>query len=361
MKNIYYILTILSINLHICTMEQQISNKTKLMELASAYILSRAIHVAACIKIADHIIDKPQNIIDLAKKTNTHEESLYRLLRLLSSYNIFYENENNTFSHTPMSQCLISTDPKSLWNWVVYHNDSNRWLSFGEMEHAICTGQPSFNHIFGKGYFDFIAESPNLSEQFDKGMHNIAEEENACIVNSYNFSPYKLIADIGGGTGGLLNTIIKKYNAHGILFDLPHVQHSAQIYTNKNNNNDRITFIPSTGFFNPVPNDADLYILKRILHDWEDQDCMTILVNCYNAMNDESRLLIIDTLIPETNIRTFNKDIDIAMMVLFGGKERTQKELITLLEKAQLELVAIYNTTSYLSIIEVKKLTRITT
>jgi O-methyltransferase domain/Dimerisation domain len=333
-------------------------NQIKLMEMASAFILSRAIHTAAEIKIADYMIDGPQNITTLAQKSGMNEDALYRLLRLLASYNIFSHDASHNFSLTSLAQQLVSTDPNSLWAWTTYHNDINRWTAYGDMKYSIETGRPAFNHIFGKGYFDFLSDNPPLGAQFDEGMKNIATGETAHIVNAYDFSPYHLITDIGGGKGGLLSEILrnKKLSSHhkGILFDLPYVKKSAEEYLSSINLNNQITFVPSTGFFE-VPQGADLYILKRILHDWNDEDSVTILKNCHKAMQQNSRLLIIETIIFQENVRDFSKDIDIAMMVLFGGKERTKTEWEQLLDQANLEIIKIYKTPSMVSIIEIQQ------
>jgi hypothetical protein len=189
-------------------------------------------------------------------------------------------------------------------------------------------------------------------------MKNIASGETAHIVSSYDFAPYHIITDIGGGKGGLLAEILRSKKSssdqQGILFDLPYVEKSAEEYLASMHLTDRITFVPSTGFFE-VPQGADLYILKRILHDWNDTDSITILKNCHDAMQQNSRLLIIENIVSQENVRDFSKDIDIAMMVLFGGKERTKTEWETLLAYANLKIVRIYKTPSMVSIIEVQK------
>jgi predicted transcriptional regulator len=332
-------------------------NQTTLMKIASAFILSRAIHVTAELKLADYMADGPQHITTLAQQSNLKEETLYRLLRYLASYGIFSHDAHNNFSLTPLAQELVSTDTASLWSWVAYHNDNNRWQAYGDMKYCIETGKPGFDHVFGKGYFNFLSENPVLGTQFDEGMQNLSQGENKCIAQSYDFNSYATITDIGGGKGGLLAEIIlnqKSSAQKGIIFDLPYVEKSAQEYIQSINLSDKISFVPSTGFFE-VPYGSDIYILKRILHDWNDADCVTILKQCYNAMQQDSRLLIIETIVAEENIRDFSKDIDIAMMVLFGGKERTEKEWHSLLEQANLELITIYTTPSLLSILEIRK------
>lgn len=340
------------------TQDTKKQDQTKLMEIASAFILSRAIHVAAEIKVADHMVNGAQDIQLLAQKTGMNEDALYRLLRLLASYGIFSHDQSNNFSLTPLAQQLVSTNPNSLWAWVAYHNDTNRWTAYGDMKYCLETGKPSFDHIFGKGYFDFLGDNALLANQFDEGMKNLSEGENARIAHSYDFTPYNVITDIGGGKGGLIAEIMDNQDPasirKGILFDLPYVKEPAEEYLKNLNLLDRITFVPSTGFFE-IPQGANLYILKRILHDWNDQDSITILKNCHNAMQQDSRLLIIENIVSQENVRDFSKDIDIAMMVLFGGKERTKAEWLALLDKADLKLMNVYKTPSMVSIIEVQK------
>jgi len=333
-------------------------DQTKIMEMASAFILSRAIHTAAEIKIADFMVAGPQNITTLAQKSGLNQDALYRLLRLLASYGIFSHDQANNFTLTPLAQQLVSTDPHSLWAWVTYHNDINRWTAYGDMKYSLETGKPSFDHIFGKGYFDFLSDNPTQAKQFDEGMKNLSEGENAHITSSYDFTPYNTIMDIGGGKGGLITEVMLKdvgtVTHKGIIFDLPYVETSAQEYLKSMNLCDHINFVQSTGFFE-IPRGADLYMLKRILHDWNDTDSITILKNCHDAMQTNSRLLIMETIVSQENVRDFSKDIDMAMMVLFGGKERTQTEWVHLLAQANLEIINIYTTSSLLSIIEVQK------
>lgn len=362
MKNMYLIAQLALLG-HTGLQAQEMQNNSKqdqikIMELASAFILSRAIHTAAEIRIADFMVAGPQNITNLAQKSGFDQDALYRLLRLLASYGIFSHDKSHNFSLTPLAQQLVSTDPHSLWAWVTYHNDINRWTAYGDMKYCLETGKPSFDHLFGKGYFDFLSDNPILGKQFDEGMKNLSEGENGHITSSYDFTPYHTIMDIGGGKGGLITEIMIKdidtLTHKGIIFDLPYVETSAQEYLKSMNLCDHITFVQSTGFFE-IPHNADLYILKRILHDWNDTDSVTILKNCSNAMQTNSRLLIMETIVSQENVRDFSKDIDMAMMVLFGGKERTKTEWLHLLEQANLELVNVYETPSLLSIIEVQK------
>jgi len=335
--------------------QKKIKNpQEQLMELASGHIISRAIHVAASMKLADYIAKKPCSVDELAHEVDANSAALYRLLRLLVSHDIFYENEHKFFSMTPLAQLLVSMHSESLRAWLAYHDgDEMRWRSYGNMEYTIHTGKPAFNYLFGDGFFDLLAKNSLKAAAFDEGMRNISEKEDLQIVASYDLSPYKTIVDIGGGKGGLLKAIMQSnLSAHGILFDLPHAKVSAESYLSEHNLSSRIS-CESGNFFDKISTGSDLYILKRILHDWDDESCIKILSHCRQAMKQNAKLLIIEAIVETGNKRNFIKEIDVAMLLLFGGKERTQDEWNALLDAAHLKLVSVYTTPSMLSILEV--------
>lgn len=334
--------------------KESIQNSRKLMELASAHILARAIHVAAVFKIADHLVDGPCNLHELAYKVNADHDALYRLLRLLASNDIFSEDEHRNFSLTTLAMPLVSGHTESLQSWLANHDgDEKRWRSYGHMAYSVQTGKPAFNHVFGQGYFDFISQDADMAKSFDEGMRNLSEKEDICIAGCYDFSPHATMTDIGGGKGGLISAIMKSHpTLSGILYDLPHVQISAEAYIFEQDLTSRINF-KSGSFFDAVPFGSDVYVLKRILHDWDDELCIQILSNCRKAMKPSAKLLIIEAIVAPANDRDFAKDVDLAMLVLFGGKERTQKEWENLLDRANLKLLGIHPTPSMLSILEI--------
>jgi O-methyltransferase domain/Dimerisation domain len=331
-------------------------HRNKLIKLASGHIVARAVHVAAKMHIADHLVDGPCSIDCLAEKIQVDAQSLYRLLRLLASYDIFREDESHNFSLTPLAQLLISNDPNSLQAWLAYHDgDEKRWQSYGCMEYSIQTGTPSFNHIFGQGYFDYLAQDDSAAHNFDEGMRNLSEKEDDLIAACYDFSTYCMITDVGGGKGGLLASILQSnVIAHGMIYDLSHVQCSAQSYVFDRGLDQRINFTAGSFFDDTIPAGSDLYILKRILHDWDDAACVQILSHCKKAMKENTKLLIIEAIVPDDNSRDFIKDIDLAMLVLFGGKERTYEQWQKLFHAAGLQFVAVHTTASMLSIIELQ-------
>lgn len=354
------LITNISINIHgnhTIKSGAEPDNKKELIQKASAFILSRAIHTIAKINVADHLIDGPRTIHDLAQMTHTNEDALYRIMRLLASYGIFTYDHNKCFSLTPLAELLTSGHPDSLRAWLMYHDgDEKRWQAYGSMDYSIATGKPAFNHLFGKGYFDLLADNNELGIAFDEGMKNLSQQENSSIANAYDFSSYSCIADIGGGKGSFIAELLMKNKfARGILYDLPHTKKAAYMYLAEQNLSARIECVEGS-FFETIPTGADLYVLKRILHDWSDEACLQILRTCKISMSAYARLLIIDAVVTEGTTRDFSKDVDIAMMVLFGGKERTESEWKKLLNDAGFRLIRIYPTSTMLSIIEVETL-----
>ena len=328
--------------------------KQQIMEFSSAFILSRAIHVAAELGIADHLVEASLAVDTLATRVQANPSALHRLMRFLASYGIFHENNDMTFTLTKLATPLLSGHQDSLRAWLMHHDGNEwRWRAYGNMLHSVQTGEPAFNHIFGTGYFDFISQDQSKATAFDEGMKNLSSQEDANISQIYDFTPHATIVDIGGGKGSLITEILTRHlHLTGIIYDLPHVEPSAQEYLQSFNLKNKVTF-KAGSFFETIPCNADIYVLKRILHDWNNEKSLKILQACKKEMKPGATLLIIDAIVAKHNERDFAKDIDIAMLILFGGQERTLTEWESLLEKADLHLQNIYKTDSLVSIMEI--------
>ncbi len=332
-----------------------IDNQAKLAEMSYAYVISRAIHVAATLGIADHLVHGSKNVDELAILVGAESRPLYRLLRTLASHDIFFEEEENSFILTPLAQLLVTSNPDSL-RLLLMKEDGLRWNAYGDLLYSIKTGRPAFDHQHGIGYFDYIAKNEQLSRSFDLGMANLSAKEDDLIADSFDFSMYHSIVDVGGGVGGLLAEILKRTpSSHGTVYELGHLMDRVSSFLKEKNLLSRCKFA-SGSFFESIPENSDLYILKRILHDWDNQACIKILKNCQKAMMPTSRLLIIDALMPEGNIPHESKDFDLFMLALFGGQERTQNEWKCLLDASDLKLKHIWPTLSSLVIIEVERI-----
>lgn len=314
----------------------------RLIAMADAFLISRGLYVVAELNIADQLINGPKTAEQIAQNLNINSEATFRLLRMLSAHGIFKFESDSTFALNEISDLLTTTHPKSLHGFLL-HEDEARWQAYGALSYTLKTGKPSFNYLFNEGYFDYIARDKKRSEQFDKGMASVTEEESKFIVNNIDFSKYSHIVDVGGGIGGLLAAILNKYPNHqATLYELPHLAPLAENYLKEKNLADKVQ-VATGSFLDSVVSGGNLYILKRIMHDWNDEICIKILKNCYKAMDNNAHLIIFDCIIPDGNSYDISKDIDIIMMTIFGGKERTKKDFEILLNNAGFNLVNAKN------------------
>lgn len=322
------------------------------LNMALGYLVSRSLHVATEMRIADLLKDGPKTIEELAARTAAQPQSLQRLLRALAAQGIFAEDEQGRFMNTPASALLqqgVMRDGVLLCGEVT--GDGSWWNAVGALRHSIMTGEAAFARQHGMGFFDYVSQHPECNEWFDRGMANFAAAENPAIAGAYAYARFPHIVDVGGGQGGLLAEILKLHpTVRGTLFDLPQVI-SNPAYLRRELLPERWT-TASGDFFQSVPTGGDAYLLKRILHDWSDDDCVRILRSCRAAMNENTRLLVVDAVIPTGNAPHPAKVMDILMMVFAEGRERTEQEFRELFAQADLQLSQITMTPSTLSIIE---------
>ena len=327
----------------------------RLRQMATGFILSKALMLMSELGIADLLKNNPSTADELARKTNTEPISLYRLMRFLASHDIFSEDSSHKFSLTPMSSLMISDEPNSMHNYLLMLADDPPWDSVKNMLYTIQTGKPAFEHIHKQNFFDYMSKHPTLNAIFNKGLTAFTSPDDFNLVNAYDFSDHNCVVDIGGGKGTFLASILSQYkHLQGILFD------QREITLNLS---DQISeFIPkscnvlSGNFFESVPSCGDIYIMKLILHDWNDEQAISILHNCNRALPPNGKLLVIEGLILDGNQYDPHKQLDISMMLIFGGRERTKKEFSYIFQQAGLKLSRIIPTTTRLSIIEVEKL-----
>lgn len=311
-----------------------------LIAMADGFLISRGLYVIAELKIADQLLDGPKSAAHIAQKLTINADATFRLMRMLAAHGIFTYESDDTFALNEISELLTTTHPNSLHGFLL-HEDEARWQSYGAMSFTIKTGNPSFNYLFKEGYFDYIARDKKRSEQFDKGMASISEKENLQIADSIDFSKHTTLVDVGGGVGGLVSAIINKHpSIQATIYELPHLEQLATKYIDEKGLTDKVK-VATGSFLESVVSGGDLYILKRILHDWDDETCVKILKNCHSAMSNDSQLLIFDCIVPEGNNYDISKDIDVIMMTIFGGKERTQKDFEKLLMTAGFKLTNV--------------------
>lgn len=327
-------------------------SSTSVLDLIQGMWVAKAVGTFAQLEIADAMSKKPVSYRKIAGLVQVDESALYRLLRALSSCGIVKEHRMGEFSLTAQGECLREDHPNSMKYMSIWQSQYN-WSNWGELAYCVKQGKNAVEKVHGVKTFEFLNRDPGRANAFNKAMINISKMEADSVLGAFDFSIYPLVADIGGGLGGLLDSILganKRLN--GIVFDLPEVIENAEAIKIKYLN--RVS-LKSGSFFEPIKLKADLFVLKHILHDWSDEECVKILRNLKQSMTKDSRLMILETIVPDPQIPHFAKYLDLEMLVVTTGKERTKREFQTLLSSAGFEVEKIVPTISPVSIILGKK------
>ncbi len=324
--------------------------RQKLLGMITSYWTAQAIHVAAKLKLADLVKDGPRSAVELAAATKTHPPSLYRLLRALASVEIFSEDEEGRFHMTPMAECLIEK-PGSQWAVAMMMGEEH-YRSWGDLLYSVQTGKPAFDHVFGKGVFDFLAEHAEQAKIFDAAMTGFHGPETQAMIDAYDYTGVNTLVDIGGGNGTVLGAVLKKYPAmKGILYDLPGVIERAKKNLADAGLATRCQTIPGS-FFESAPPGGDAYQMRHIIHDWTDEQCHTILGHIRKVIPKQGRLLVIEMVIKSRNEYQPAKWLDLNMLVLPGGRERTEAEYRDMYARAGFRLERVLPTPTEVSVIE---------
>ncbi len=323
-----------------------------LKSMIDGYRVSQMIHVVAKLHIADLIAAGSMRIDELAATTGAHAESLRRVLRALASFGIFYENPDDSFRLSPLATHLQQAVPDSQWAFAASIGEPWWWRPWGELLHSVQTGKAAFNCVYGEGLFEYLRKNERASAIFNANMHAMTQAEAQGIVAAYDFSDSQLIADIGAGTGTLLFAILKSQpQVRGILFDQASVVAEAQARFANLEIGQRCSFMPGS-FFVSIPTGANTYLLKDILHDWDDQHAIELLRKLRIAMPNSSKLLVIERLIAPDNQPSATKALDIGMLVLTGGKERTREQCRNLLASAGFSVRRVMDASLGISLME---------
>ena len=310
------------------------------------------IYVAAKLNIADLLSEGPVTVEELANTCNAHAPTLYRLLRALASLGIFTEVEPMKFGLTELAELLRSDVPESMQTKALWLGEPWRWRPFGELLYSVQTGQPAFNHVFGQNIFDYLLAKPDAAAIFNQTMTEGTNIQGTAVADLYDFSHASMVIDIGGGHGSLLAAILKHYPlSQGTIFDHPAVLEDADSLLSTEGVLERCKLVGGD-FFEELPKGGDIYILKHIIHDWDDERALSILRNCHAAMEKQASLLIIEWVIPPGNDRHHGKILDIEMLTLFGSQERTEAEYHKLLSMAGFKIKSILPTPANVDIIE---------
>lgn len=319
-----------------------------LFQMATGYWLSQAIYVAAKLGIADILGKRPQSSVELAAATCCDSSSLFRVLRALSSAGVFAQVGADSFALTGLGNSLRSNVPGSLRAIVITIGEIH-YQACGALLHTVKTGSPAFNRLFGATLFEHLQNNTHDSAAFNKGMTDLSSLVAHAVLIAYDFSGISSVVDVGGGEGRLLRRILDLYpEMTGIVFDSSNELRSP---ASPSDTEDRCSFA-SGNFFDSVPEGADAYLLCGVLHDWNDERAAVILCSCREALPKNGRLLIIETIVPETDSASFSKLLDINMLVMTSGRERTKSEFCMLLSRAGFRIKRITPTLAPHSIIE---------
>lgn len=322
-----------------------------MLQIISGFWISRAVYVIARLGIPDLLKSGPKTAEELASATKMHAPSLYRILRALASVGVVTQ-EDKRFALTPLSETLVTSAPGSLRWFAVSELGQEHYPAWGNLMHSVKTGEIAFDNLFGVDIWKYFQQNPEDGAVFNDSMSSVTAATNEAITSLYDFSGFKKLVDVGGGHGGLITSILKSNpQLKGILFDASEVIEGARAKIEAAGVADRCETVAGD-FFKAVPEGGDAYIMKWIIHDWDDERAIRILNNVRNQMPSNGRVILVDCVVPETDEPHFSKFIDLNMLVMTGGKERTAKEFQELLAAAGLKLLRVIPTDLPTSIVE---------
>jgi hypothetical protein len=327
----------------------------QLMQLSTGYIASTVVYLAVKLRIPDRLAPGPRSAADLARETGVNEDALYRVLRTLASLSVFEETSPRTFSNNLASSMLRSGTPGSMYDMALWMSDPFHFQVYANAMHSLQTGQTAVEKTVGIPVFEYFPRNPEESEIFNNAMTSFSAMVIPAVLEAYDFSGIGTLIDIAGGHGRVLTSILQRYpSMRGVLFDLDHVIAGARPHIAELGLADRCRTV-SGDFFKAVTEGGDAYIMKHIIHDWDDERAGVILKNIRKAMNPGGRVILIESVVlPGSNQPDFGKIIDLEMLLMPGGRERTEQEFRDLFARAGFELTRILPTRSPLSVIEAR-------
>lgn len=322
------------------------------LDLMTGAWVARAIYTAAKFGIADVLSAGPQSAETIAGKVGANPDAVHRLLRMLASRGVFTERADGRYALTPMADALRVEAPASVRGVVLFFGHPYHWEHWGHLPYSVQTGLPSTDALRGKPIFEWLEEEPEFAAVFNEAMTSVSNTEIEPVVASYDFSGFNTIVDVGGGHGRLLAACLRKApQARGILFDAQSVVDGAQPILDAAGVSDRCAVVGGS-FFESVPTGGDAYVLKHIVHDWDESKVLEILRNVRRAMATGSKLLVIETVIPDDDREHLSKLLDLEMLVAGTGRERTAAEYAELLGKAGFRNMRVIPTVGPASVVE---------
>lgn len=311
--------------------------------------MNRCLHAVAVLGVADVLAHGPRHVDELAALTGAHAPSLYRILRTLASKGVFTEVEPKSFDLTPPAEVLVSARPGGSAR-EAFIGSRHRWAAWNEIVHAARTGEPAFEKAHGMSFFEWLRLDPEGNAWFNRNMQSSNTGFGA--VEAYDFSPMDTVVDVGGGTGSLLSALLRsRTGLRGVLLDLPHVVEEARTVLEAAGVAGRCEVVAGD-FFESVPGGADGYVLARVLHDWDDDRAVTILSAVREAVPSHGRLVVVEMVLAPGDQPDMGKLVDIVMMVMTGGRERSEEEFSALFARAGFRLSRVIETTTRHRVLE---------
>ncbi len=329
--------------------------QVKMLQMMNAYRLSQSISVAAKLGIADLLADGPKNSEELAQATGTHASSLYRLLRSLASFGIFAEDETGRFGLTPRAAMLQTNVPGSIRAYAIVTGEEWHWRMWGGILHSVKTGEPAFDHLFGMEFQDYYNQNPEVAKNFDGAMVSVLGMTDAAIVTNYDFSSIDKVVDVGtgGGDGSLIASLLKKNpKMQGIFFDLPDRIAKVKDLIKDEGLEERCELVAGD-VFESFASGGGAYIIKNLIHDYDDERAIKLLKNCHDAIAENGKVLAVEMIVPPGNEPSLAKIVDVEALIMSAGAiERTEGQYRDLFEAAGFKLTNVISTRSPMSILE---------
>ena len=313
-------------------------SSTTIRRLLEGYQVSQAIHVAATLGIADLLAEGSRTSDELGAATGTHRPTLYRLLRALASVEVLHELDGRRFELAPLGQSLRSNVPNSIAGWAAFVGRPYYWQAWSGLLHSVRTGENAFRHVHGTDVWTYRSIRPDESAVFDRAMTSLSRRSSAALLAAYDFGHFRTIIDVGGGNGGLLAAVLTAHpDIQGVLFDQPHVVAGAEPLLERAGVTNRCRTVGGN-FFEAVPKGAEAYVLRAVIHDWDDEASIRILTVVKQALAENGRVLIVERVVAPANEGRDANFSDLNMLVGPGGRERTREEFAALLESSGLQL-----------------------
>jgi hypothetical protein len=331
--------------------DQPLPPPQQMMGLITGYWRTQAVGVAATLAIADRLVDGAKTVAELAAETEVNELALYRLMRGLASLGVFLEDPASTFALTPLGSTLRSGVPGSMRDMAIAQSAPGHWLPWGRLEDAVRSGVRTTAAVLGCEIFEWYGAHPTEAAAFSGAMANLSALAAQETGQALSLPAGATVVDVGGAHGTLLAGVLNANpNARGVLIDLAHVIETAPKALAALGIGDRVEAIAGD-FFTSVP-PGDVYLLKQILHDWNDEQCVTLLKNCVRAMRSSGKVVVVEMVVPEDGSPSMAQMMDLNMMVLLPGRERTAREFSALFQAAGLTAAKVTPTHSPFSLVE---------